>query len=221
MTAGRKGVDGMHDRRRTGWTAALRAAAMIATLLAVAAPGTGLAAEPSLPPDLVADAVVTVVFLDEHDVGIEGAAVNLIATRDGVVISHASSQSDASGRTVFDGVPRAIDGAPVLLEATAALDGPTVVVDGCLNAESWYGAARGVIAVAVVEVVLPAEGALSAQCPPLAPTDAPAVPVLTLPPTDGIGPRPETPETPVLPVAMLLAALAFGLLVAAARRARG
>jgi hypothetical protein len=220
-----------------GMTASrLRAAALLGAVLAVAAVGPALAADPSLPPDVVFDATVMVLFVTD-DGPVDQAEVELTATRDGVILATATAQTDPAGTATMTGLPRSTAGAPVLLDITASRIDPRVDHgNGCWEAESWSGTAHDVVSDVNVQVQLLPDHSSSPFCPPPPtvppadpePTQSPATPTLaqpssapqlTLPPTDSAS-GPATPDTaPFGPGMVLIGGIASVFLLLGVRRA--
>lgn len=206
------------------------AAWVLGIALALAAAAPALAADPTLPPDVVLDTSVTISFVVDG-VPIDEAEVELTASRDGVILATATAQTDPSGSATITGLPRSTAGAPVLMDIAAHRNDPRVEHDnGCWEAETWYGTATNVVSDVNVQVQLTSGHSSVAFCPPpssvppAAVTEAPgtsAGPELTLPPTD-VASGPVTPGSwPVGPGLLLIGAIGGAFLLLGLRRAAG
>jgi hypothetical protein len=148
MSGSRFQAPGRKPLRRSG----LAAISAIALLVVTALPA--LATEP------VDDGTLTVTFELPLDAGggpIEGADLTLTITRDDADVSEArTGLTDATGNATFTGLPRAIDGSPVLIDVEAFWHEPFPPGD-CGEVSAWGASAADVTS--DLDVALSLEGA--------------------------------------------------------------
>ena len=154
-----------------------RAAASVAGIvLSLLLAGTTLAADPPVPND-VADAVVSVTWVDAEDGPLAGASIVVAWYHEGDPGPGflPAVTTDASGVAVISGVPRAGDGgAPVFLDVRGDLATSTVDEDGCTVLTTWLATSAGVLSAVETSVTLETElESLNIDCPEPTPTPTP------------------------------------------------
>lgn len=198
-------------------------------ILSMAGAGAALAADPTA--DVVMDGVITVHHVDSADGPMAGATIQVSWYREGDEISGLlpAATLDAAGAAVVTGVPRPIEGAaPVLLDVRSDRTTATVDAAGCTHQESWLAESKAVPSGHAVDLVLETTlKSIEVSCPeptpspdavdpaPTAkPTSGGAVlaatgrPQVTPPATDAVDGRSAPAGSPLVPVVLVLVALA-------------